>query len=485
MSKRLLSTLIAMSCAGIAGNASAAGFAIAENSVTGLGGAFAGGAAIASDASTVWYNPAGMSRLKGAQIHAGMHYIAPTFDFKNTGSVQTLGGTTTGALLPTALQNDGGGKAAVVPNFYYTRKLTDVVNVGLGINVPFGLATEYDEDWVGRYHTIDSEIHTMNFNPALSWQVHDRVSVGAGLNIQYMKARLTNAVDFSAVCFSAQSTGVARALAAGAITPAAAAAATTPAALTATCGGFPGTGAQDGRTRNKGDDISVGFNVGMLIEPTDHTRVGVAYRSRVKHRLDGNARTNMPTSITALAGAPATAALGGGILATFADGGMKATAELPDMASFSIYHDVNEKWAVMADATWTGWSSVPELRLEFDNPLRSDGVEDLQWNDTWRFSAAVNFRPTKRIVLRLGGAFDQAPVPNEEMLTPRLPDNDRIWLSAGAGYRVNDHIQVDVGYTHLFVDTTRVNRTAATGAVLTGEYESEANLFSGSVNYTF
>ncbi len=468
MSKRLLSTLVAIACTGMVGHVSAAGFAIAENSVTGLGGAFAGGAAIANDASTVWYNPAGMSRLKGAQIHAGMHYIAPTFDFENRGSVQTLGGVTTGPLLPTAVQNEGGGKAAVVPNFYYTRQLSDVVNVGLGINAPFGLATEYDEDWIGRYHTMESEIVTMNFNPALSWRVHDRVSVGAGLNIQYIKARLTNAVDFSVVCFGS-------AVAAGLST----------AAATATCGAavpggtfVPGAGLLDGRTRNKGDDISVGFNVGLLIEPTDHTRVGMSYRSRIKHQLDGNARTNVPGSLGALG------ALGAGIGAAFGDTGMKTNAELPDMASFSIYHDVNEKWAVMGDATWTGWSSVPELRLRFDNG-RSDAVEELQWDDTWRFSAAVNFKPTKSIILRLGGAFDEAPVPNERMLTPRLPDNDRIWLSAGAGYRVSDHLQVDVGYTHLFIDTTRINRTSATGAVLTGEYESEANLFSASVNYTF
>jgi long-chain fatty acid transport protein len=147
------------------------------------------------------------------------------------------------------------------------------------------------------------------------------------------------------------------------------------------------------------------------------------------------------------------------------------------------------KIGIMGDATWTGWSDIPELRIVFDNPANALGsgtsVEDLQWEDVWRLSLGLSYYQSDRLTLRTSVAYDQAPVPNPVLRTPRLPDNDRIWVSVGASYRINNKMSADFGYTHLFIDDTNIARTNSTGATLIGEYESEADIISLGFNYIF
>jgi len=167
----------------------AAFFQLAENSPAGLGNAFAGGAAIAEDASTVWYNPAGLTRLKGNQLVAAGHLIFPSTEFDNESSTIT---SLLGILPPANVLTggDGGdaGEDALVPNVYYAQSIDDDLTVGIGLNTPFGLATDYDDGWVGRYHALFSEIKTINVNPGLGYKLSERVSIGGGINIQFVEA---------------------------------------------------------------------------------------------------------------------------------------------------------------------------------------------------------------------------------------------------------------------------------------------------------
>jgi long-chain fatty acid transport protein len=228
--------------------ADGAGFAIAEQSVKGLGSAFAGGAAIADDATTVFYNPAGMTRLPGRQSEAALHIIVPSSRFENTRT--TFGGATLAG-------NSGGnsGTNALVPNLYYSHQLGDSLWLGVGLNAPFGLVTKYDAAWVGRYHAIKSDLLTLNVNPSVAYKVNDFLSVGAGVSVMYADAELTQAL-------------------------------------------FNGT-PLDGFARVIGDDIGFGVNAGVLITPISNVRLGVHYRSMVELVLKGDATfTRVPLAPT-------------------------------------------------------------------------------------------------------------------------------------------------------------------------------------------
>ena len=434
----------------------AAGFALVENSAQGQGNAFSGGGAAATDASTVWFNPASMTALPaGTVFQATGHIIAPSFEYTDRGSRQKAGAGTI-ALLPGARTNDDSGVTAAVPNLYYKRDLTDDLKFGLSVNTPFGLATKYEGDWIGRYQAVESNIISFNVNPSLGYRVNDMLSLGAGVSVMYMDAKLTNAIDFDAVCL-------------GGAAPAACATA------------VPGTGTHDGFVENRADGFGYGFNLGAMLSFNKDTRFSVAYRSQVQQTLDGKAKFNVPAGISAVAAVQA------GIAAAFADDGITAKLKLPASISFSGFHQINDRWAVMGDATWTQWSSIPELRIVFDKSTTAGGpgVDTLKWKDSWRLAGGASYKVNSRWTVRAGVAYDETPIPSATSRTARLPDNDRIWTSLGATYRYSDNLSVDVGYTHLFIRDTPIARTGSTGSVLIGTYESDANLFSGQLRYSW
>jgi long-chain fatty acid transport protein len=228
-----------LALAGCASFAHAAGFALIEQNASGLGNAYAGAAAVAEDASTIYFNPAGMTLLPDRQWVIAGHLIKPKAEFSGTVSA------------PFPVTGGEGGDAggwALVPNAYFAFRLTPDVHLGVGLNSPFGLKTEYDSDWIGRYQAIKSELKTININPSLAYKVSDSLSVGAGLNIQWVEATLTNRIPVL---------------------------------------GQP-------LVTIKGDDYGWGYNLGALWQVTPATRVGLSYRSEVDYTLDGTASTSDP-----------------------------------------------------------------------------------------------------------------------------------------------------------------------------------------------
>lgn len=433
---------------GFASAASAAGFALIEQSASGLGNAFAGGAAIAEDPSTVYFNPAGLTRLSGTQVSIAGHVIAPSAQFGD-------GGATLNPLLGGSAISGGdggeGGVTGVSPNFYYVNDFGGGVIFGLGINVPFGLATSYDKDWVGRYHAIDSDVKTVNINPSLAFRVDDRLSLGFGVSAQYLKATLTNAIDFGTICYHE----------AGPLT----------------CGAVSPQNA-DGRISVEGDSWGVGFNLGLLYELTEATRVGFAYRSSVSHDLKGDGDFTVPANFQALLD------FQGSTL--FSDTGASAGIDLPETVSLSLYHDLSPQWALMGDVTWTRWSRFDQLVVEFDNPDQPDNVQPENWKNNWRFSLGATYRPNTTWTLRAGVAYDQTPIPSAEHRTPRIPGNDRTWLAIGAGYRASERLSFDVGYAHLFVDDTPIDDVEVnTGHRLKGSYDNSVDIISAQMNWKF
>jgi len=422
----------------------AAGICITEKSVKGLGNAFAGGAAVAEDASTIYFNPAGLTRLSGSQIQAGAHVIMTSFKFDNEGSTTFLTQPLTGG------DGGDGGDTHFVPNFFYSQDISDRLKVGIGIISPFGLGTEYNDNWVGRYHTIKSEILTVDINPTIAYKINSELSIGFGFSAQYMDAELTSAVDYGTMD-------------------------------TVLFGGAFGLTPQgdDGFSKITGDDWGYGFNLGVLFEPTEKTRIGLAYRSRIRYELEGDADFSTPAAAAGLAGAL-------GLVNTDAE----ADVDMPDSVSLSFYHQLNDEWAIMADITWTNWSVLDELKIKFDSGA-DDSVTTFNWEDTHRYSIGATFTPNSKWTFRTGISFDETPVPDAQHRTPRVPDEDRIWLALGTSYQFSDRLGFDVGYTYIFADEAEIDKTATPfeedwfRGSLKGEFEGSSHIISAQINWKF
>lgn len=385
------------------GTAHAAGFALIEQNASGLGNAYAGQAAVAQDASTVFFNPAGLTRIEGRQVVVAGHLILPSAKF-TADPASTL-----------AANGNGGdaGLAAFVPNFYYAMEIKPDLKFGLGVNAPFGLATEYDVPWAGQTEAVKSDLKTYNINPSLAWKLNERLSLGVGLNWQRIEAELTQGMN-------------------GALAP--------PIATM------------------QGDDSSWGWNAGLLWSPDGATRVGLAYRSQIKHELEGTlAPANFP---------------------------IVADVTLPETVSLSFFRPVNPAWDVLADITWTGWKSFDELRVRHAVSGATLSLVDESWKNTWRYSLGVNYHASSKITWRGGLAYDQAPVPDAVHRTPRIPDADRTWLAIGGQYRISPKSSLDFGYAHLFVKNSSIFHTTALPN-LVGSYRNHVDILSAQYTHSF
>jgi len=419
------------------GSALGAGFALVEQSVTGLGNAFAGGAAGAEDASTIFFNPAGLTRLQGQEVLAGAHLIVPYVKFHNEGSTHVSGAPLTGG------NGGNAGETRVIPNFYYSRKVTDRFSVGVGVNSPFGLATQYDKDWVGRYHAVESDLLTVNINPSLAYKITDKLSIGAGLDIQYMRAELSSAVDFGMIGFLKKVPGL-----------------------------LPQR--NDGLVKLEGDSWAVGYNLGLLYEFTKDTRVGIAYRSAIDQDLEGDADfQNVPAALK-----PA-----------FRDGNINADITTPDSLSVSFFHQINPQWKVMADFTWTDWKHFKDLVVNFENKGQAASVTSEDWQDSYRYSLGATYAPDQNWTFRAGTAYDRSAVGDKEHRTPRVPDSDRIWTAFGVGYTISKMFSADLGYAHLFVNDPEIDKKAtkedALRGALKGNFDAHIDIVSAQLTLKF
>lgn len=431
------------------GSSSGAGFALIEQSVSGMGNAFAGGTASAEDATTIFFNPAGLTRLEDKQIIIGAHIIIPSVKFENEGSTHVLQGLTG---VPLIGGNGGeGGVTKLVPNFYYSRKLSERFSIGIGINSPFGLATEYDRDWVGRYHAVESDVLSVNINPTIAYKVTDRLSIGAGFSAQYLKAKLSSAIDF----------GTLDQIGALGLPPGA-------------LGLVPQM--SDGFCEVEGDSWGWGYNLGILYELNKYTRAGAAYRSRIEHDVDGDGNfSDVPAGLQTVP--------------VFTDTGAEAEITLPDSLSVSLFHQFSPQWMIMADFTWTNWRLFDELKIDFDNPNQPSSVTTENWQDSYRYSLGLTFIPEDDLTLRAGTAYDTSAVPDKEHRTPRIPDGDRLWIALGAGYKFSKLFSFDIAYAHLFVNDPQIDKDPvgedAVRGGLKGTFDTHIDIVSAQLTLRF
>lgn len=400
----------------------AAGFALIEQSGSGMGNAYAGAAAVAEDASTIYFNPAGMTYVEGTQVVGALHLIRPRGEFNNQGSISGLG---------RPLGGEGGdiGDLAFVPNFYYKRDISEAVKFGLGVGAPFGLKTEYDKDWLGRFQGIKSDLKTVNINPALAFKVNDQLSVGFGINAMWIQADLTSAVNLVPV------------------------------------------GGTESTLKVKGDGWGFGYNLGAIYQMTSDTRIGLAFRSKVDQNLKGES----DSPFTGLDAIPNRRL----------NGDITAETTLPETFSLSSFTHLNDQWDLLGDVTWTRWSRFRELRILRDNGTTLT-VTPENWNNTMRYSIALNYKYSDTLKLRAGLAYDEEAI-DDEFRTVRIPGNDRKWLTFGAGWQATPNTKLDIAYAHLFISNPDIDddqRTLARGRV-TGDYDASVDMISMQVTHNF
>lgn len=428
----------------------ASGYALREQSASAQGSAFAGATAGADDLSYMFFNPAGLTRQSGNQILTGATGIFPQLRFRNAQGTTSAGTPIAG--------NSGGRNAAeneLVPVFYGMLDLQQLtgwdenVKLGLGVNVPFGLETDYNDGWIGRYYGLHSRLMSVNINPAVAWEIAPGFSLGAGLQVQYVDARLTNAVDVGSI-----GAGF----------------------------GIPGSvpGAQDGQARVDGNDWGYGFNLGALWEPWHGTRFGAAYRSAIRQKLSGDASFDAGSSTTGRV------LQGAGL---FQDTGISARIITPETVSFGVHQEVTDDWAVMAEATWTRWSRFDDLTIKFDNPAQPDSVTDEDWEDTWFLALGSSYRMAEDWTLRGGFAWDQDPIRNGRR-TPRIPTDDRYWLSIGTGWQPLPALSIDFGYTHIFfrnasIDLKQTDAGNSARGNLSGNVEGGVDILALQARWVF
>ena len=443
-------TAIALPCVSSASN-----FLLTEQSVTSLGSAHAAGAAYADDASTIWYNPAGLTRLSDPELDAGISLIRFGASFTPTTAIDAIGQPLSG--------NNGGnpGKLGGVPFIYYSMPLSDKLDFGIGLGVPFGLTTSYDASSIFRYQAINTSVTVINLNPTLAYKFTDHFSGGFGVDIQRMNVKLTNDIDFGAVCFAEVS----------------------PAVCSQSFGLVPQ--GHDGFFSGSADNTATGFNFGLLWD-YDTTRVGFSYRTRVKHNLSGNA------SFTDVPGVFASQGL-------FQSQGMSAEFTTPQIVSLSLFQQLNNRWSLMADWTYTGWSSFQNLTINFSNPNMPPAIVQQGLSNSNRFSIGLNYKYSDAWTFRTGVALDKSPLPDPTTAsattpnsinasrTARLPDADRKWLAFGVSWHISEHSQWDIGYAHLFINShiPFSQLDGSSGDYIAGQFDADADILGVQYIYRF
>lgn len=425
MKKSMLKTSLGVAVALASSQLLASGFALNEQSISGMGTGFAGRSSSAEDASTVFGNPAGMSRLKREQVTVGGAAVIAKSKISGQGS---YGGETDGDMVP----------VVGVPMGYYVKPIDDHWSVGFGVYVPFGLVTDYGSDDAARYWGKKSHVEVVTFQPTVSYAFNDKVSIGFGPTINRIEGELGSNLNQR----------------------------------------FIGQG--DGEVKIKGDDVAIGYNVGVMVQATDRTRLGLTYHSMVDYKLEGKTRVS-----TALIGPY---------------NGDKFDAKLniktPESVDFSVTHELDDQWTLYAGSTWTRWSRLKDITVENDVPAALRGSafqtisEEQNWHDTWAHAIGASYRVNKQWTLRTGFSVDQSPTNNENR-SPRIPTGDRKIFSLGAGWSPNEDMTIDVAYSYLWEEDTKVNNQPGTAqeGLLKGsyqaKYENSAHGVGASLTYRF
>ena len=410
-------TLIAASLAFVSADTFAAAFQLAEQNVSGLGRAYAGEASVADDASVVSRNPALMTLFKEKQLSVAAMAVIPDVSLEGTG--------TNNGIPASALNDDSIAPSAIIPAGYFTMPVNDKVSVGFGAFSNFGLATEFNDDYVAGQIAGETEIVTVNMNASVAYKVSEQFSFGIGLNYIYADATIVRKVGVNTqIPFSTNVVDL------------------------------------------EGDDTGYGLNVGLMYQLDENSRFGFNYRTETDITFEGTF-SSPAQSIPVLPGS--------------------VEITLPAIAEFSGSHQLDEKLGVHYSVLWTGWSSFDSLEAQVTMPtgdkfIAFEKTED--FSDAMRYSIGADYQYSENLMLRAGFAFDESPV-SQQHLSISIPDTDRFWFSFGGNYAIDKNSNVDLGVSVLRGKTQNFTETDDSGSAWSFESKGHAVIVGAQYNYTF
>ncbi len=436
LKRTLLSTSMVSALALGAVNANAAGFYIQEQSVSGLGSAFSGSTTTLTDPSTIYFNPANMTRINGAQAQFATHLLVPNSELTDKGSTAVGGASIVG--------NNGGNPydPTPVPNGFVSYQVNDSLWVGAGVTAPFGLENEYDENWFGRFDSVKTYLRVFDIQPTIAYKINDMVSIAAGLNIQHAEAELTNASQAPAVF-----------------------------------------GQPEGVSTLEGDSVDYGYTLGLSVQPIEPLRLGVSYRSAISHELEGSIKTegagtaNFDVSGQADLNLPDVLTVG----ASYDIDEKWTVMGQATHFGWDNFKDItattDETFSVLGGLVSRGaGATVSSVRQGYE--------------DTWAYAIGAEYKASDLWTLRAGMQFDETPT-TDEFRTSRTPDGDRTWLSGGATYNVNDSLALDLAATYIWIsdediDLKRNNAFSTLGQTdVKASTEGNVGIFALGVTYKF
>ncbi|MEF1308848.1 outer membrane protein transport protein [Vibrio mytili] len=432
--KTLLSTAVAFSLLGTSTITHAAGFQLAEYSVTGLGRAYAGEAAMADNASAQWRNPAMLTYLPGTQVSLGGIYVNPNVDVE--GDVHFYGQSSSAS-------SDDFANDAIVPSFYLSHQYNNQFSVGLAFGTNYGMETDLGNSFGASHFGNEASVTTMEANLNAAYKLNQAISIGGGLRYVLGEGSF------------------------GATAP-----------QNNVIGQHPGTGqpipAPQGTTLKymEGDDTAWGWQVGTAWQINANHRIGFTYKSEVDLKLEGHAE-----------------GLGFGI-AGKENGYMNLS--LPATAELASFHQLTELLALHASFNWTDWSAFEKLQAQLNN-TGSHMVKVENWQDNYRFAVGATYQLQPKLALRTGVAYDTSAV-SDKNRTITIPETDRTWLSVGATYDWTNDFSLDAGFTYIFAKDAPITESRgyasddtaeAVGGQFVGETTGNVWLIGIQANYHF
>lgn len=472
--------MIAAALSAAAMNANASGYRFGSQSVSGQGTADSN-TAEAADASTIFANPAGLSRLEGTQFSGGITAVVPHSTYQDQGS-KRFTGTPAGGV---ASQDDYAPNAVAAPSLYVSHKLNDQWALGFGTFVPYGAKLDYDNNWAGRYALTKIDLKSVTLNPSVSFKLNERHSFGFGIDAEFMKAKLGQGVDVpgSIIFLNANAANPAVAARRAALLQAIVAKGGNPAALAA---------ANDGHATMDGKDWGVGFNLGYMFNLTQDTRFGLSYRSSIHHKLKGDA-------VWDFSGVTTDPVVNAVLQASSRKTNSPALVDLktPETLSANVFSQIDDKLALMADLTWSRHSRMENLNIQFVGTGEGDEVIRQQWKNTMRASLGMNYKLNDAWLLRAGVAIDESPVDKASLRHAALPDSDRKQISFGANWKVSANSSIDLAYSYLKFDDASssyqnqcsplaaAGTCTGNGETTIGTWKTHMSLVGVSYNYKF
>lgn len=469
--------------------AHAEGYKLYEQSVSAMGNAYAGRGAEITDASLVYSNPAALSRLSGTSLSAGLNLIAANTDYKNA-KAQSAGG------LAVLGRSEGENSLLeVVPFAFYADKLDEKFSYGVGFYVPFGLSSDYDNDWVGRYFADETAIQVLALQGSLAYQLNADWSLGLGLSVNHIEGTLSKYKDHNGLCETGRRINdIYRA----------------DVYNSAYC---------DSHYEVSGDDIAPGYSLGLHGKISDNLSLALVYHSELRFRLTGDSViTNTPITGANVAGSPNFIVVAPQLPAIDKrTGKLAASSQLiehsqvplttPANLTLSLDHQFSPLWAWQGSLSWTGWSAFEHIEITSIDTKPSLSLSTQQsgnlakpgyigyipeyWHDSLSAAFGLSYQYQSNLKLKTGVAYDENPISSSHK-TARVPTADRTWLTVGANWQVARNWNLDLAYGYMWMGALSINEHEFNAydvqlykSGLQVDYKNHAQVLGAQLNYLF